>query len=188
MKIETRHIPQNGLSMDRRMDPHDFEILKGLIAKNEVAFTDTIGVKLSVIPLKDLIQVRATVQTRVRIVCSRCAESYDTALHRQFSLSYSRKIPQDLHPDDKEGIELTAQQIGLILYQGEEIDLRDALAEQVVLALPHKPLCRRDCKGLCQTCGADLNRQACQCKPDSSGGPFEVLKGVKFPLDETSNR
>jgi uncharacterized protein len=170
------------------MDANAFEILKALITDGEVAFIDTIGVKLSMIPFKDLIQVEASVQTCARIPCSRCAESYDAQLHRQFSLSYSRKIPQDLHPDHKDGVELTAQQIGLILYQGEEIDLRDALAEQVVLALPYKPLCRQDCRGLCHNCGVNLNRQACQCKPDSGSGSFEALKGLKFPQDEPSSR
>jgi uncharacterized protein len=184
MKIDTRYIPRHGLSMDRQMHAEDFEILKLLMAEGEVAFNDTVGVQLSILPLKDLIQVEARVQARVRIVCSRCAESYDARLRRRFSLSYSRKIPQDLHPDEAEGIELTAQQIGLILYKGDEIDLRDALAEQVVLALPHKPLCRQDCKGLCQRCGVNLNQQACQCEPDSGGGPFEVLKDLKFPLKE----
>lgn len=184
MKIETQHIPQHGLAMEHRMQANDFEILKLLITKGEAEFTDTIGIKLSIMPLKDLIQVDGSVQTRVRIACSRCAESYDAQLRRQFSLSYSRKIPQDLHRDETEGIELAAQQIGLILYQGDEIDLRDALAEQVVLALPYKPLCRQDCKGLCQNCGANLNRQVCQCKSNSNGGPFEALKGLTFPLKE----
>jgi uncharacterized protein len=181
MKIETERIPQDGLSIEHRMQANDFEILKLLIAKGEAEFSDTIDIKLSILPRKDLIQVDGGVQARVRITCSRCAESYDAHLRRQFTLSYSRKIPQDLHRDETEGIELTAQQIGLILYQGDEIDLRDALAEQVVLALPYKPLCRHDCKGLCQNCGANLNQEVCQCKSNSNGGPFQVLKGLKFP-------
>lgn len=184
MKIETERIPQDGLSLKHRMQANDFEILKVLIAKGEAEFIDTIGIKLSIVQHKDLIQVDGSLQTCVRIVCSRCAESYDAQLRRPFTLSYSRKIPQDLHRDEKEGIELTAQQIGLILYQGDEIDLRDALAEQVVLALPYKPLCRQDCKGLCQNCGANLNLEACQCKSDLNGGPFEALKGLKFPSQE----
>ena len=184
MKIETERIPQDGLSLEHRMQANDFEILKLLIAKGEAEFTDDIGIKLSILPLKDLIQVDGSVQTCVRIVCSRCAESYNAQLSRQFRLSYSRKIPQDLHRDEKEGLELTAQQIGLILYQGDEIDLRDALAEQVVLALPYKPLCRQDCKGLCQNCGANLNQDVCHCESNPKGGPFEVLRGLKFPSQE----
>lgn len=185
MKIETKHIPQQGLSMEHRMQADEFETLKLLMTRGEAEFIETIGIKLSIMPLKDLIEVEGSVKTRVRIACSRCVESYDEPLRRTFKLSYSRKIPQDLHPDESEGIELTAQQIGLILYQGDEIDLRDALAEQVVLALPYKPLCRQDCKGLCQNCGVNLNQEACQCKSKDTGGPFEALKGLKFPVDSS---
>jgi uncharacterized protein len=44
-------------------------------------------------------------------------------------------------------------------------------------------LCEEDCKGLCPTCGADLNEGPCAC--DSSDdidpdNPFAVLRNLKF--------
>jgi uncharacterized protein len=36
------------------------------------------------------------------------------------------------------------------------IDLEPALRDAVVLALPFRPVCREDCPGLCQQCGAAL--------------------------------
>mgnify|MGYP003377253045 CR=1 FL=1 len=41
--------------------------------------------------------------------------------------------------------------------EGERIDLEPVLRDTVVLDLPFTPLCRDDCRGLCQTCGANLN-------------------------------
>ena len=41
--------------------------------------------------------------------------------------------------------------------EGERIDLEPVLRDTVVLDLPFTPLCRDDCEGLCQTCGANLN-------------------------------
>ena len=41
--------------------------------------------------------------------------------------------------------------------EGELIDLEDVLRDAVVLELPFIPLCREDCAGLCQQCGANLN-------------------------------
>jgi len=40
------------------------------------------------------------------------------------------------------------------------------LVEQIILAIPMRPLCGRgeDCKGLCAECGADLNLEACGCE------------------------
>lgn len=47
----------------------------------------------------------------------------------------------------------------------DEIDLIPALREQWLLEVPAFAECRPDCKGLCPTCGADLNAGACGCAP-----------------------
>lgn len=52
--------------------------------------------------------------------------------------------------------------------RADEIDLRPALREQWLLAVPAFALCREDCQGLCPTCGADLNSGNCGCPPHVS--------------------
>jgi uncharacterized protein len=42
------------------------------------------------------------------------------------------------------------------------IDLGQAVREELALAVEQFPLCREDCKGLCPTCGADLNAGPCE--------------------------
>ena len=44
---------------------------------------------------------------------------------------------------------------------GTMLDLRPAIREQWLLEASDLPLCRPDCKGLCPTCGADLNTSPC---------------------------
>lgn len=46
-----------------------------------------------------------------------------------------------------------------------ELDLRPAVREQWLLAVPAFVECRPDCAGLCPTCGADLNAGPCACQP-----------------------
>ena len=46
-------------------------------------------------------------------------------------------------------------------FNGKTIDLDPVVREQVLLALPVSVVCRDDCKGLCSTCGQDLNEQDC---------------------------
>jgi len=46
-----------------------------------------------------------------------------------------------------------------------ELDLRPALREEWLLAVPGFALCREDCKGLCPSCGADRNTGECSCAP-----------------------
>lgn len=51
-----------------------------------------------------------------------------------------------------------------LLDQGSYLlDLRPALREQWLLNVPGYALCREDCKGLCPTCGAELNLGPCDC-------------------------
>lgn len=45
------------------------------------------------------------------------------------------------------------------------VDLRPALREQWLLAVPGFALCREGCKGLCPQCGRDLNQGPCKCTP-----------------------
>jgi uncharacterized protein len=49
------------------------------------------------------------------------------------------------------------------VFTGEEIDLRDAVEEALILALPMKVLCRPDCQGLCPRCGRELEEGPCEC-------------------------
>jgi uncharacterized protein len=49
--------------------------------------------------------------------------------------------------------------------KSRSIDVRPAVREGWILAVPSFVLCREDCKGLCPTCGADRNTTACACDP-----------------------
>jgi len=46
-----------------------------------------------------------------------------------------------------------------------EIDLRPAVREELLLAVPRWVVCRDDCRGLCPRCGKDLNAGPCGCPP-----------------------
>jgi uncharacterized protein len=62
-------------------------------------------------------------------------------------------------------ISLGVEDTDVGFYTGQGLFLADALAEQVHLALPMKVLCSAECKGLCPSCGANLNRDRCRCGP-----------------------
>ncbi len=53
----------------------------------------------------------------------------------------------------------------MTFYRDEHIDLNDLLREQFYLALPMKPLCKNDCRGICPQCGANRNLTKCDCNP-----------------------
>ena len=105
--------------------------------------------------------------------CSRCLKSYSFPLEKKFDFV--------LTPDPFLGKTkgLNREEMGLSFYAAEEINLSPLIREQVLLALPIRPLCEDGCRGLCVGCGANLNEESCRC-PASEGDPrlaiFRTLK------------
>ncbi len=49
------------------------------------------------------------------------------------------------------------------LFTGDEIDLGEAVRDNILANEPIQKLCKEDCKGLCLICGHDLNEGDCGC-------------------------
>lgn len=62
--------------------------------------------------------------------------------------------------------------------RANRIDLRPAVREQWVLNVPSLAECREDCKGLCPTCGKDLNEGPCECPP-ARDTRWDALRGIQ---------
>jgi uncharacterized protein len=62
--------------------------------------------------------------------------------------------------------------------RSNQIDLRPTLREQWMLNVPSYVVCREDCKGLCATCGKDLNEGPCDC-PSSRDSRWDALRRVQ---------
>ena len=70
--------------------------------------------------------------------------------------------------------------MGLSFYSEEEINLSPYIREQVLLALPMRPLCDDDCRGLCAGCGADLNYEPCRCVSSVSDPRMALFRTMKL--------
>jgi uncharacterized protein len=62
--------------------------------------------------------------------------------------------------------------------RSNRIDLRPAVREQWMLNVPSFVECRADCKGICPTCGKDLNEGPCEC-PQSRDSRWDALRGMQ---------
>jgi uncharacterized protein len=86
--------------------------------------------------------------------CSRCLKAIETPVTATFAEQYYATIDVT-SGDEKEAAPPDAKTIG-----GDfRIDLTPLLREELILATPLAPLCRPDCKGLCEVCGRDLNAE-----------------------------
>lgn len=181
MKLDTKKIDTEGLSLTFEAPAGDFPVLKEMVDDQECFFSTPLTIEVHAAPEADLIKIKGTVAVDVQLTCSRCLEPYPERLNRRFTLRFSHEIPSELAAAGAEEVELTAEQINLMHFDGETVDLKEAIQEQVVLALPFKPLCRETCKGLCARCGADLNAGPCGCKSNGRENPFAVLKNKQWP-------
>jgi uncharacterized protein len=106
--------------------------------------------------------------------CARCAEEFIAPSGRSFRYVLApRSIGDDNNAD------LRAEDLEFSLYDGEEVNLTPLIREQMLLALPTRPLCREDCRGLCPRCGANLNECDCGCVIESPDARLSVLRSIK---------
>jgi uncharacterized protein len=70
--------------------------------------------------------------------------------------------------------------LGLSYYSGDEINLEPLVREQVLLALPTRPLCAEDCRGLCGGCGMDLNTESCRCSGDTKDPRMAIFRTLRI--------
>jgi len=177
--IRIDEIKDDGLALEREAAADSFPALAEVEASGECVFAAPLAIALRVYRVGEMIEVEGAIQTRVRLACGRCLVEYDEPLASRFTLTFARELP-DVSDDSEEGeIELSAEEMGLIPFSGDEIDLGDALAEQVLMALPMRPLCRTECRGLCPHCGANLNEVDCGCVSPVFNPKFAALKDLK---------
>lgn len=108
--------------------------------------------------------------------CARCLESYAFDLRKEFSLVL---VPEETLPPR---LELALDDLDLVYYRGEEIDVSPLVDEQIILALPTKPLCTEECRGLCPGCGVNLNSETCSCRSGTGDPRWAALRQLKLDL------
>jgi len=112
-------------------------------------------VEATIVNAGRLLHLDGTIALRLRAQCVRCLEQYSVELRIPFNHDYRRGAPPASDFDQPEE-DLTS-------LEGAVIQLDPVVCEEIILALPMKPLCREDCPGLCPVCGKNLEDENCQC-------------------------
>jgi uncharacterized protein len=124
---------------------------------------------------KEKFRLEGTVRTELELSCSRCLEPFRMAIAAPFDLRY---LPAAAMSTDADR-ELQDEDVETSYYRDDQIDLNELLREQFYLALPMKPLCGEDCKGLCPRCGTNLNTGVCDCTMEWVDPRLAALKNLK---------
>ncbi|MEO2167918.1 MAG: DUF177 domain-containing protein [bacterium] len=116
--------------------------------------------------------------------CSRCLNTVLSPVKVEFQAIL---LPQNMADGRK--TELGANDLTLAYYSGKEIDLGALCLGQALLDLPTRALCFAECRGLCGSCGSNLNEETCTCTRESLDPRLAVLRELKiknFPSEGRS--
>ena len=116
---------------------------------------------------------RGTVRTVLERECRRCLVPVAVPVEDTVDLLY-----EPLQDEDE--VEELGGEVYPLPSRGDDLDLRPALREQLLLRVPQYVVCREDCRGLCPHCGTDLNQSACDCAPEAEPTAWDALKKFKF--------
>ncbi|HUT32784.1 MAG TPA: DUF177 domain-containing protein [Planctomycetota bacterium] len=177
MKIGVTSLGDRPAALEARMSPRELDL-----TAERVEFRDPVQVAVTVTRLQEDVLAEGKANTTAHAECSRCLEDVPLELHGEFEALYvpdtGRFAKRMDHPD----FAGTGQRVNF--YSEQTIDLADEIRQCVLLELPMKPLCRPDCAGLCPSCGEDLNKGPCSCKPAADEGPFAALRKLIPPEAE----
>ena len=126
----------------------------------------------------DGILVTGMVRAHAEGACDRCLEPASFELAGEIEEYYLFDTPEN-EGAYEDGFELLGPE--------RTIDLADPVLDAVVCDTPFVVLCREDCRGLCPTCGANLNEGDCGCAEatedawaKSDENPFAALNALKL--------
>ena len=131
------------------------------------------------------VRIAGSLKTIIELSCSRCLEPARQETNKSFDLFFRQR--DELMFDEDAEIELTDKDTRTAFFTGTKLAIGDILREQVLLALPMKALCGVDCKGLCPSCGTNLNFGSCNCLKEQFNPHMVTLLELKQRLEKRSS-
>ena len=150
MRLDLRHIIHiPGASQDfaYQLDLSQVKLF------GERPFTRPVQVSGVVRNMAGALELTGTAKTVLDTQCDRCLKPLTLPLEVPVETLLAEEL------EDEESDEI-------VLLEDGQADLDELFTTACVLALDGKHLCKEDCKGLCPTCGADLNEGPCGCKKE----------------------
>ncbi len=156
LTIEIQKIPPGGVRLSGALSRDELDI-----ECEGITMTGGLEYDIDAEVVSGELIVRGRLRMPLELVCSRCLKSYGTEI-RVDRFTFSQRVKEL-----------------------EIIDLTASLREDIIIALPIKPLCAETCKGICAHCGKDLNVERCSCVPQGSDARWSALEELTLPPEKT---
>lgn len=140
------------------LDGTDYDFVK----KNPVDFTIShVGERR--------IDLEASTKLSLSIPCSRCLEGVETS----FDITVSKEL--DFNETDEDRIK-ELDETNYI--DGYNLDVDQFIYDEILISFPLKVLCSEDCKGICNVCGGNLNKETCNCDQSVGDPRMSVIRDI----------
>jgi len=147
---------------------HSFEAIPSDLGLQD-GFTEPVRVETDLERTGRQFFLEASFQAPGVFTCDRCLEQFTTQLTGSFKILYVPESSSSPAIGD-------SSEVQTIPADAQVITLDDDLRQFLELAIPKKLLCRQDCRGLCPTCGTNLNTGSCSCDAGAIDSRWEALK------------
>ncbi len=150
MRLDLRdiiHIPGAAKDFSGELDLSQVELFGEKPFDRPVAISGTVRNMAGALELSGV--ARSTLDTR----CDRCLKEIAVELDLPVKTLLAEELANADDPDSDD----------IVLLDNGQADLDEIFTTACILSLDSKRLCREDCKGLCPTCGKDLNDGPCAC-------------------------
>lgn len=128
-----------------------------------IKFIEPIDFKGNLRFIEDIVEISGDVKTTLELQCSRCLKNFSYQVNTDFGEKFSNNYKDDDN---------------IALVEGDIIDISEVIVNNVISTLPIKRICTDQCKGLCQSCGVDLNKSTCDCGNQNIDLRFDKLKDL----------
>lgn len=147
------------------------------------SISEPLGASIEILPQAEGVLFRGRIRGVISMPCDRCADESRVEIDHAFD-SFE-PFPADVLPGAhaRQEEELFGEVDEAVIRnaphgRGVEINPAALAWEEFSLALPVKPLCRNDCKGLCPVCGANKNAESCSCESKRLDPRMAALHGL----------
>lgn len=179
MKVSTWEIPEEGLSV--KVEKKEDWMRKYHTDWPEMySFTSPLKGEILLKRNGTKIIITGFLTSTLKLQCSRCLESFNFNLNVEINSTF---YPLEEYAFRvSEPVQLKGAEMDMEFYRKGVIEVDDVISEHIILNLPLYPLCKPDCRGICPTCGKNLNFENCTCEKQVKDVRWTQLIGLKEKL------
>ena len=134
LKFPIKDISTAGLSVKKEVPASEIGL-----EDQEVELRSPLSVDLTLLRVDNTVIADVEVTAEFGYLCARCLADFQRSKTREYHFDFEISSPMDI------------------------VDVGEEIRQEMILSIPQRVLCSKDCKGICAGCGVNLNIEKCKC-------------------------